>query len=265
MALAITGVGGNSGIVQQTGAVAPEWLELEVVTTAPGQTYSWQIAAGADASSETDWGDGSPVVTQAGTGIRTNTYAAAGTYVVRIKVSFTSDGNMNLRPLADRTRLRQILGPIPAFPGLINLANFINGCSGLTSLPADLLRYVFGVTTLNNFCRNCSGLTSIPPDLLRYVTAVTNFSYFMTGCTQLQLRPDLFGPNPETFFATRTPDFSNAFYNVGTLAGTPQGTAPPLWTYTYGGAPTTDGCFALNSATNLSNWAQIPIAWGGPA
>jgi hypothetical protein len=164
MALAITGVGGNSGIVQQAGAVAPEWLELEVVTTAPGQTYSWQIAGGSSASSETDWGDGSPVVTQTGTGIRTNTYAAAGTYVVRIKASFTSGGNMNLRPAADRARLEKFLGPIPAFPGLVNLSNFSNGCTGLTSLPADLLRYVTGVTILNSFCRGCTGLTSIPPD-----------------------------------------------------------------------------------------------------
>ena len=244
MALAITGASGNSGIVQQVGAVvppgpvAPEWLELEVVTTAPGQTYSWQIVAGADASSETDWGDGSPVVTQAGAGIRTSTYAAAGTYVVRIQASFTSNGSINLRPNTDRIRLMQILGPIPAFPGLDSLASFINGCTGLTSTPSDLLRYV---------------------------TAVTNFTNFMANCTRLQLRPDLFGPNPETFFATRTPNLSAAFRNVGTLAGTPQGTAPPLWTYTYGGAPNTVNCFTANSATNLSNWAQIPIAWGGPA
>jgi hypothetical protein len=243
-ALAIAGNSGNSGIVQQAGAVAPpgpvapEWLELEVVTTAPGQTYSWQIVAGSNASSETDWGDGSPVVTQAGTGIRTSTYAAAGTYVVRIQASFTSGGNISLRPNTDRTRLSKILGPIPAFPGLDNLTTFSSGCTGLTTIPADLLRYV---------------------------TEVTNFTSFMTNCTRLQLRPDLFGPNPETFFATRTPIFSAAFRNVGTLAGTPQGTAPPLWTYTYGGAPATTLCFAGNSATNLSNWAQIPIAWGGPA
>jgi hypothetical protein len=243
-ALAIAGNSGNSGIVQQAGAVvppgpvAPEWLELEVVTTAPGQTYSWQIVAGSNASSETDWGNGSPVVTQAGTGIRTNTYAAAGTYVVRIQASFGAGGAMSMRPNTDRVRLRKLLSPIPGFAGLINLQAFLLGCTGLTS---------------------------IPPDLLRYVTAVTNFSSLASNCTQLQLRPDLFGPNPETFFATRTPNFSTAFRNVGTQAGTPQGTAPPLWTYTYGGAPTTTDCFALNSATNLSNWAQIPVAWGGPA
>jgi hypothetical protein len=149
--------------------------------------------------------------------------------------------------------------------GVINLNGFCQNCTGLTSIPVDLLRYVENATTLSSFFRGCTGLTSIPVDLLRYVENATTFSSFMLGCTQLQLRPDLFGPNPETFFATRTPNFSTAFRNVGTLAGTPQGTAPPLWTYTYGGAPITTNCFTANSATRLSNWAQIPIAWGGPA
>jgi hypothetical protein len=100
---------------------------------------------------------------------------------------------------------------------------------------------------------------------LRYVVNATNLVSFFRDCTRLQLQPDLFGPSPETFFATRTPSFASAFRNVGTQAGTAQGTAPALWTYTYGGTPTTTTCFTDNSATNLSNWAQIPIAWGGPA
>jgi tagatose-1,6-bisphosphate aldolase non-catalytic subunit AgaZ/GatZ len=349
-ALAIAGNSGNSGIVQQAGAVAPEWFEVEVVTTAANQTYSWQISEGSDASSTTDWGDGNTIA-QAGTGIRTYTYAAAGTYVVRIQASFGASGAMNMRPNTDRTRLGRVLGPIPGFAGLTNLTNFFQNCSGLTgsipadllryvvnvtnltnffqncsgltgSIPADLLRYVVNVTTLTNFFQNCSGLTgsipadllryvvnvttlsrffqncsgltgsipadllryvvnvtnltdffqncsgltgSIPADLLRYVVNVTTLSRFFQNCTRLQLQPDLFGPSPETFFSTRTPSFTSAFRNLGTEAGTAQGTAPALWTYTYGGTPTTASCFANNSATNLTNWAQIPIAWGGPA
>jgi hypothetical protein len=274
--------------------VAPEWFEVEVVTTDANQTYSWQISAGSSVSSTTDWGDGN-TITQTGTGIRTYTYAAAGTYVVRIQASFSSGGSMNMRPNTDRTRLRRVLGPIPGFAGLTSLASFFSGCTGLTgsipvdlllyvvnvtslasfffgctgltgSIPVDLLRYVVNVTNLAGFFSGCTGLTgSIPVDLLRYVVNVTSLASFFFGCTGLQLQPDLFGPSPETFFATKTPNFTSAFRNVGTQAGTAQGTAPALWTYTYGGTPVRGSCFANNSATNLSNWAQIPIAWGGPA
>jgi hypothetical protein len=129
-----------------------------------------------------------------------------------------------------------------------------------------LLRYVVNVVSLAGFFQNCTSLAgSTPVDLLRYVVNVSDLSSFFNGCIRLQLQPALFGPSPETFFATRTPNFTGAFRAVGTQAGTPQGTAPALWTYTYGGAPTTTNCFVQNSATNLSNWAEIPIAWGGPA
>jgi hypothetical protein len=298
-ALAITGDSGASGVVRRAGGgvvgpTEPSWFEIEVVTTGPGQTYSWNASAGTSVSSTTDWGDGSTII-QTGIGIRQRTYAAAGTYVVRIQASFGSGGGFEMRPNVDRTRLARILGPIPGFSGLTTLANFVSGCSGLTgTIPADLLKYVPNVTTLQNFFANCSGLTgTIPADLLRYAVSVTtlqgfllncsgltgtipidflrylvnatNYNGFVSGCTNLQLQQDLFGPSPVTFFSTRTPNFTSAFRNVGTFAGTPQGTAPPLWTYTYAATPVRTTCFALNSATNLSNWAQIPIAWGGPA
>jgi len=238
----LSGLSGISGIVPGV-AVAPpvpgpEWFEVEVVTTAPNQTYSWRISAGSDVSSTTDWGDGS-TITHTGTGQRFKLYAVAGTYVVRIKASFGSGGEMDMRPSVDRVRLRRILSPIPGFTGLTSLSNFCLGCSGLTG--------------------------SIPVDLLRYAVNVTSLASFFNNCTRLQLQPDLFGPSPETFFATRTPNFGSAFRNVGTQAGTAQGTAPALWTYTYGGTPITTDCFTGGSPTSLSNWAQIPIAWGGPA
>jgi hypothetical protein len=268
MGLAGLALSGLGAIVP--GAVVPpgpEWFEVEVLTTAANQTYSWQIAAGSNASSTTDWGDGSSLDTQAGTGIRTHTYAAAGTYVVRIKAAFGSAGSMNMRPLTDRTRLTRLLSPIPGFVGLASLQNFCTGCTGLAGgIPGDLLRYVVNVVSLAGFFQNCTSLAgSTPVDLLRYVVNVSDLSSFLNGCIRLQLQPALFGPSPETFFATRTPNFTGAFRAVGTQAGTPQGTAPALWTYTYGGAPTTTNCFTQSSATNLSNWAQIPIAWGGPA
>jgi hypothetical protein len=101
--------------------------------------------------------------------------------------------------------------------------------------------------------------------LLRYVINCNNFNGFLANSTRLRLRADIFGPDPNIFL-NRSIDFSSAFRNVGTTSGTPQGTAPTLWLYNFGtGTPTTTNAFGFNNATSLSNWAQIPIAWGGPA
>ena len=267
-ALAIAGNSGNSGIVQQFASpFSPEWLEVEITTTAPNQTYSWQASAGTSVSSTTDWGDGSGLDTQAGVGIRTKTYAAAGVYTVRVQASFGFEGAMNMRPNTDRARLTRLLGPIPGFQGLSSLLNFATGCFNLRgTIPGDLLRYVTQVTNLQGLLFNCQSLTGeVPENFFGALTQAVNFTTVLASCRGLQLQPNLFGPNPGSFFAARTPNFSSAFANIGIQEGTPQGTAPPLWEYTYGGAPTTTNCFTLNSATHLSNWAQIPAAWGGPA
>jgi len=265
-----------------------------VTTSAPGQTYSWQASAGTSVSSTTDWGDGSAIDAQSGIGIRSKTYAAAGVYTVRIQASFGSGGAMNMRPNTDRTRLTRLLTPIPGFSGLTSLSGFILDCAGITgslpvdlfrynplltnvsffaqsctgitgSLPVDLFRYNPLLTTLRNFMVNCAGITgTLPVDFFRYNPLVVDYRSLAQACSRLRIQPDLFGPNPQTFFSSRTPDFTSMFLNAGTFAGTPQGTAPAMWTYTYGGPPTTINCFA-GGATSLSNWAQIPIAWGGPA
>jgi hypothetical protein len=270
--------------------VEPEWFEMQVTTTAPNQTYSWQSGAGTSPNHITEWGDGT-TTTHTANGSYTHTYANAGTYTLRIKCAWASNGAFNMRPNPDRLSLTALLGPIPGFPGLINLnvliANctgittlppdllrytvnvtsmslFIANCTGITTLPPDLLRYTVNVTNLSSFMVGCTGITTLPPDLLRYTVNVTNLSSFMRGCTRAPLRADIFGSNPQSVLTGRAVNFANTFRNVGTLAGTPQGTAPELWTLDYGTfPPTTTNAFASNNSTNLSNWAQIPADWGG--
>lgn len=231
----IPGVQGLGGIVPGAAAPAePEWLEFEVTTTAANQTYSWQITTGNDVNATTQWGDGT-TQTHTEPGVFTKTYAAAGTYTVRIKMSFTSFGRFNLRPGTDRTRLTGLLSPIPAFPNLIGIPSICNGCTGLVgATPSGFLRYV-DVDFMASMFLNCSGL---------------------------RVQSDIFGPDTNKFL-DRSPDFTNAFRGVGTAVGSPQ-TAPAIWAYNYGsGVPTSLNTFLLS--TNLSNWAQIPAAWGGPA
>jgi len=285
------GVGNLISLTSSSTLIDPEWLELQVVTTAANQTYSWQSSAGTSPNHTTEWGDGN-ITTHTANGIYTNTYASAGTYTLRIKCFWGSNGAFNIRPNSDRTRLTGLLSPIPNFPGLRSLSSFMQACTGVTSLPNDLLRYVVNVTNLDSFMNSCTGVTSLPNDLLRYAvgvtsaryfmavctgvtflpadllrhnTALTNLLGFMQACTKVSLRTDIFGPNTTSRFINQSVIFTDAFSNVGTTSGTPQGTAPEVWSYNYGtGIPTTTNAFAGNS-TSLTNWASIPAAWGGPA
>jgi hypothetical protein len=52
-------------------------------------------------------------------------------------------------------------------------------------------------------------------------------------------------------------------FNRSSFTGTTQGTAPALWSVTFKATPTSTSCFAGggNSATSLSNYADIPAAW----
>jgi hypothetical protein len=141
------------------------------------------------------------------------------------------------------------------------------GCAGLTSIPADLFRYNTAVSSsgfLEAF-RNCTGLTSIPADLFRYNTAVSSSGFLGTfrDCSSLVMRADIFGPDLQAHFEGRTVGFSS-FLNRTPNANAAGGTAPALWTVT-GWTPTTTNAFRGNNETALTNWNDIPSAWGGPA
>lgn len=255
----VSGVSGLSGIVG--GEAAPQWFEVEVTTTAPNETYSWQITSGTAINAVTEWGDGT-TSTHTAVGIYTKTYAAAGVYRIRIQASFGSGGAFNMRPNADRTRLTRLRSPIPGFTGLAGIPSFLAACTGLTGeIPANFLRYVTSVTTLTFAINNCPGLTgAIAVDFLRDVTAVTNFSGLFQGSTQLRIQPDIFGASPSTRFLNQSPNFGHMFRNTGTSA--PQGTAPDMWNYNYGtGTPITSGAFALQTSASLSNFNSIPAGW----
>jgi hypothetical protein len=142
------------------------------------------------------------------------------------------------------------------------------GCTGLTSLPTDIFRYNTAVSTIGfgGTFNGCTGLTSLPVDLFRYNTAVSSygFRYTFYGCTKLQLRADIFYAAGEqsTRFLNKSISFPNCF-DRSSFSGT-QGTAPDLWNCDFGtGTVTKTDCFngAGNSATSLSNYADIPAAW----
>jgi len=187
----------------------------------------------------------------------------------------------------DCTRLTEI--PSDLFKYCVDVKNFrfcFNGCTRLTELPADLFKYNTLVTNFERCFNGCSQLTSIPSGLFDNNTLVTNFEYCFWGCSQLtsipsglfdnntlvtnfrycfcdcsklQLRTDIFD---FANFLNKNMKFGNCFYR-SSFTGV-QGTAPALWEADYGtGTPTTTGCFGGggNSATSLTNYADIPAEW----
>jgi len=143
-----------------------------------------------------------------------------------------------------------------------------SGCTGLTSIPTDLFRYNTAVSTSGFYYTfsGCSSLTSIPTDLFRYNTAVSTSGFARTfyGCIKLQLNANIFYAEGEetTRFLNRVSDFALCFSRTS-FTGT-QGTAPTLWDCDFGTVtPVTTDCFdgAGNSATSLTNYADIPAGW----
>ncbi|HOG42136.1 MAG TPA: hypothetical protein PK979_02390 [Bacteroidales bacterium] len=55
--------------------------------------------------------------------------------------------------------------------------------------------------------------------------------------------------------------WDQSFWSVGSNLAQGTGTAPQLWLFSTGGAWTTADCF--KNATKLSNYTDIPKAWGG--
>ena len=155
-----------------------------------------------------------------------------------------------------------------------NFGSAFAACTSLTVVPADLFRYNTNASDFSYTFYGCTVLASVPADLFRYNLGVYSggiahgFVGVFQGCTKLQLHASIFfGAGEEsTRFLNITVSFQDAF-NRTSFTGT-QGVAPDLWACNFGtGTPTKTTCFggAGNSETSLSNYASIPIAWGGPA
>ena len=230
------------------------------------------------------WGDGNTQTVTTGTEV-THTYATAGTYDMQIRGAARSLGFSGFSDV-----LKAILAPLQGITGITSMTSFCFNCSGLTSLPTDLFRYLpEGITTFGNVLYGCSGLTSLPTDLFRYSTAATNFGAALSGCTalgsipadlfryntlvtdfgsvfdsctNLALRSDIFGTDYANRFLNKSVVFTGSF-SRSSFTGT-QGVAPELWSFDFGtGAPVKTQCFkgVGNSLTSLSNYASIPSGW----
>jgi len=249
-------------------AVEPATWDLTVTTTAEDQIYIVNIAAGTGIDIDIDWGDGGAVTNHTTTGQKSKTYASAGTYTVKISGSFSgNDGNIRCGTDTTNRPYLKATGVVGGVTGLVNFNATFLGCTGLTSLPTDLFRYNTAVSTsgFRYAFYGCTGLTSLPALLFKYNTDCTSCANVFEDCNKLQLRADIFFDTGEegTRFLNQTVTFDSAM-SIGTFTGT-QGTAPALWTCSFGtGTPTKTSCFTGHTTSSIDNHAAVVAdgTWG---
>lgn len=273
----------------------PSYWGLTVTTSSGGQIFFIEIVAGTSIDITVDWGDGTSN-TYVSTNLKSHKYTGAGTYLIKVSGSIVN-GHIRIGGNSSAKALLQETGVIGGITGLIHFTETFSGCTGLTSLPADLFRYhptvadnafdstftgCTGLTTLRSrlFKYNtqaaasafmetfdgCTGLTSLPAGLFRHNTAVSANGFFRTfrGCNNLRLNPWIFFASGEesTRFASPVPvqNFESCFELTAAFGGT-KGTAPALWDCAFNGTPTKNNCFAGHSTYSVDNYGDIPVAW----
>jgi hypothetical protein len=138
--------------------------------------------------------------------------------------------------------------------------------TSISSIPTDLFIYntAVSLTGFTQCFQDCTLLETVPDYLFRYNVACTNFQATFANCNKLQQNQWTFCASGEetTRFLNKSINFLGTFLRTS-FTGT-QGTAPELWSYSYGtGTPSTTQCWngAGNSSTSLTNYASIPAAW----
>ena len=257
-------IGGKPIRVSGKFQMVPTW-RLEIETTGASQAYSFNIASGSNIDLKVDWGDGT-VETITTTGIKSHTYADAGTYYMHIRGSGTG---LSIRQdsTSDYANAQKVksTSAIRGIQGIVNFRDTFRN-TAITSIPADLFRYNTLVSTLGFSAtfRSCSGLEVAPDGLFKYNTAADSWQGCFQNCTKLQLSQYMFydAGGETTRFLNQSPNFTS-FVSRSSFSGT-QGTAPALWDCSYGtGTPTSTSAFAGagNSTTSLTNYNDIPAGW----
>jgi hypothetical protein len=192
---------------------------------------SFLVKISASGTFTVDWGDGTTVetITKSDTTNTSyyHTYASAGNYVIQFSGTATGYNTSNsiaaisFANATYRTKMTQIAGSLGAiFPTIDTVSPrfyyTFQGCTGLTSLPAELFSGITGApvqSMFNNTFMGCTGLTGpIPAELFSGITGA---------------------PAPQMFNST----FSNCkgltSIPAGLFAGLSGDAAPYMFQYTF--------------------------------
>jgi hypothetical protein len=240
-------IGARGGVLGAAGgaaAVEPDYWEMTVETPSASATWSVNIVAGTTPNLLVEWGDSSSD-TYTTTGIKDHEYATAGTYTVRISGTFASGGRIRLGNTGNFAYLKAVQ-PVGGITNITSFQDSMNGCAGLTSLPANLFRWYPNISVSDAFLstlRGCTGITSLPADLFRYNTSVVNFrgTFRESGITSI----------PVDLFRYNTLVAANGFYD--TFRGCTGITLIPADIFRYNVNVSTDGFrYTFGSCTNVA-------------
>lgn len=149
-----------------------------------------------------------------------------------------------------------------------------HNCTSITTLPETIFLYntKVGIDGFEAVFSGCTNLTTIPTNLFYTNILCTSFKQAFKGCSKLTINPYIFG-NYSTNPSIKTTRFNNdKIYNFTEMfyrdtftgvAGT-AGTPGDFWTWTYQNTPTSAGCYGGQGNITITDYNDIPQAWGGP-
>jgi surface protein len=187
------GLGLGLGLGRQGGGESPDMI-LVYAIPAPNTKIELAIQAnstwfGSGQAAVIDWGDGSAETvsaTSGHTGYIGHTYAAAGTYTVRISGSMKQYGRSSAVDIAGQA----LLTHVHSF-GKLGITSFFRAfyrCTGLLSVPKTMPD---SVTDINSMFASCSG-AAFNPDISAWnVSKVTNMGYMFYNCYGAAFNPDM--------------------------------------------------------------------------
>jgi len=132
----------------------------------------------------------------------------------------------------------------------VNMNGIFDGCNSLKSIPSELFGNCKNIKSVRNAFNYCKNIEEIPEGLFDSCTEIEDFYRVFGGCNNLKILPENIFDN-----CNNPTNFIWSFSGCSKITGN----APKLWEkYTDANG---QGCFS--SCNNLSNYNQIPKAWGG--
>ncbi|MGL5980609.1 MAG: hypothetical protein ACRCZY_07010, partial [Phocaeicola sp.] len=168
-----------------------------------------------------DWGDNSVIQSiPAGTywdEYINHTYAVAGTYTITITSTETDYKKVQIPEISWQQDKMVISVNTPLlYTAVMNFGFLFEGCSSLSSLPAELFKYNAAANNFNKTFKDCSSLKSVPDDLFAYNTGAITLTHVFERCSSLEsISDDLFKSN------TEITDFTAAFFECSNLGSIP--------------------------------------------
>jgi hypothetical protein len=168
----------------------PAYWEITVETATSPQDFLWNLQAGSGINLNVDYGVGAGAVNYVSTGIKTNTYATAGTYPVRFSGGAASA--LSIRFGASSGLTPTLVTATKAVGGVSNIVNFTETFrrTALASVPSDLFRWqtaLSGEAFIATFAQTT--FQALPSTLFAYAAGLSgdvfDRTFYLGGITNV--------------------------------------------------------------------------------